>query len=545
MAWCVAKWLHVCYLGLTIGSLLFGVHFWVLNPKKPEVPTTGEEAQLLGAKESILVRFIVANVMHVTLHGLAMALVFLFLGLPRTVREEKMVHVASLRFLSLQLVFYLCIVRQVVAREVPMWLFWNGVNGSLLLQITLAKTRFDTVAAASVTVRPGPNGRLYAFIVWNAVFSVVHLADIAGLVPGPCRGLKSVVLLQCGLCVIRSGKQLLQARLHWQEARGRISWEQRSLGTVALCIAEGFVCFHCSVLQSSLLLLVQRSLSLVNLALVARACIIVQQLGRLVRRYRQERTYTMLVQSALAHVPAARIPEGRRVCPVCREDMHCAVRLDCGHHFHASCALAALERVPVCPVCRARVAYRRDAGAHAVAASGALERLLNTLHATRYVASVQMVDEVAEVLPAAPRLAVIKDLALTGSVDATIERLRGAITPDLSSTPSAPTAPAALPRAVQDQQIQQLDDSLESVLWGEPIGLFTECWRDCAAAAGTAPTSPVVGEDDTTFAAPPPRAPCPSTAFMQRKLEIIRQACQRFRLAQSSASQTQLSDPVL
>ena len=58
--------------------------------------------------------------------------------------------------------------------------------------------------------------------------------------PGPVRGLKSVVLLQGGFCLIRGTKQLLQARLHWREARGRISWEQRSLETVALCIVEGF-----------------------------------------------------------------------------------------------------------------------------------------------------------------------------------------------------------------------------------------------------------------------------------------------------------------
>lgn len=571
MAWCVAQWLHVCYLGASVVSLVFLLLLLLVSP---------EPGAAMG--DLRLGRFLVANAGHLTQHALAMGLVLVFLGLPRTAREARVVHVASMRFLSLQLMFWCCIVRQVAAREVPMWLFWNGINGALLLQVTMAKARFDTVAAVSVTVRPEQNRWLYAFIAWNALFSAVHVGDIVWLVPGPLRGLKCVVLLQGGFCVIRSTKQLLQARLHWREARGRISWEQRSLETVALCIVEGFVCLNCSVLQSSLLLLVQRSLSLIDLALVARACIIVQQLVHLVRRYKQERTYTMLVRAALALVPCAHIPDDRRVCPVCQEDMHTAVRLDCGHHFHCSCVLSSLERVQVCPVCRAPVVFRRAATAIAgagtatgagtctaaaaaastgtVTGDGWLERVLNTLNATRYVASAKMVDEVAEVLPAVSRLAVVKDIAVTGSVDATIERLRAHATVAAAAAAAAVPAAGTPLRAPQEQQIQQLDDSLESVLWGEPFGLFTDCWRDCACSCARGSSAPSAGSstpggpDDSTDSeaeAATPRRPCPSAAFVQRKLELFRQACQRFCLAaavppSSGAPAVPLSDdPVL
>ena len=554
MAWCVAQWLHVCYLGASAVSLVLLLMVLLVSPE-PEA----------AISELRLGRFMVANVAHLTQHALAMGLVLLFLGLPRTARETRVVHVASIRFLSLQLVFWCCIVRQVAARELPMWLFWNGINGSLLLQITMAKARFDTVAAQSVTVRPEQNRWLYAFIGWNALFSVVHVSDIVCLVPGPFRGLKSVVLLQGGFCLIRSTKQLLQTRLHWLEARGRINWEQRSLDTVALCIVEGFVCFNCSVLQSSLLLLVQRSLSLIDLALVARACIIVQQLVHLVRRYKQERTYTMLVRAALALAPCAHVPDDRRVCPVCQEDMHSAVRLDCGHHFHCSCVLSSLERVQVCPVCRAPVVFRcADA---ACAGRGWLERILNTFNATRYVASAKMVEEVAEVLPAVSRLAVVKDIAVTGSVDATIERLRehavphpadaSAVPHSAAATSAAASAAGAAPlRAPQEQQIQQLDDSLESVLWGEPFGLFSECWRDCSCSCARSSNSSNSfgstpgGPDDSEEQEETPRMPCPSKAFVQRKLELFRQACQLFCLSAtaavpSNASPAALSNPVL
>ena len=514
-------------------SLLFLLHRLLVSPE----PGAAVSELPLG-------RLMVANVAHLTQHALGMGLVVLFLGLPQTAKEVRLVHVAAVRFLSLQLMFYCCIVRQVAARELPMWLFWNGINGSLLLQVTLAKARFDTVAAQSVTVRPEQNRWLYAFVAWIAFFSVVHVSDIVCLVPGPLRGLKCVVLLQGSFCLVRSTKQLLLARLHWLEARGRISWEQRSLETVALCIVEGFVCLNCSVLQSSLLLLVQRSLSLIDLALVARACVLVQQLVHLVRRYKQERTYTMLVRAALALVPCPRVPDDRRVCPVCQEDMHTAVRLDCGHHFHCSCVLSSLERVQVCPVCRAPVVLRRaDGAAAARACDGWLERVLNTLNATRYIASAKMVDEVAEVLPAVSRLAVVKDIAVTGSVDATIERLREHSTtvgPHAAGAAGAVGAGATVAtplHAPQEQQIQQLDASLESVLWGEPFGLFSDCWRDCscscAARTGSSSSSSSTPGDTTDSEQEPEslRPPCPSAAFVQRKLELFRQACQRFCLS--------------
>lgn len=66
-------------------------------------------------------------------------------------------------------------------------------------------------------------------------------------------------------------------------------------------------------------------------------------------RYRQA-TYNM--QHLYPTVGPAQMADTDRICIICREEMHEAKRLPCGHNFHFRCLRSWLERQQACPTCR-------------------------------------------------------------------------------------------------------------------------------------------------------------------------------------------------
>ena len=111
--------------------------------------------------------------------------------------------------------------------------------------------------------------------------------------------------------------------------------------------------------------------------------------------------------------------------------------------------LPSLNSAELCPVCRTPVVFHGGYSSSGSSYESTLEVLLHILDIPLYTASMSMVDRVVQVLPDVPRLSIIKDISVTGSVDATIDRLRK------PSTPTSPANPSRHIRPLQQQQQQQ------------------------------------------------------------------------------------------
>ena len=530
----VVKWFHWGYIGFSIGSTLFMLR--VLRTPFAQSLAPGECPLAATLKRSALARAILINTAHVVQQLFTTLLCMLFLGLPRTEQEATFYHSVNIRFLAFQLSFCCCILRQTGTAELPMWAFWNGITGSILMLVAFVKERLRTLVALRCSARPKNNVRLLALIALNALMAAANLLGILVLLPGPAlAGMKLVVALQAAIAVVRTIKQVVVARLHVREVQGVICWEQRSLGSLRASIFEQLLCTTLSVLQSSLLLLQQQSVSAMGVLLTLKAALTLHKLLRLMHSYRQLSTCAMLVDAALRVVEPAAVPSERRSCPICREDMERAVRLDCGHYFHKSCLVCALDVVPVCPVCRSAIVYRTaDDGADEPGFESRyygnrtlVEWLLRRLRVPLYVATPRMVDQVLRVLPTAPRLAVIRELAATGSVDATVVRLRRQLALQNSS-------------AINDQLLQQQQQHNPT---RQPLNYHQQPPRTSAGREAGAPGYSFEGmlynrgntqsllnstsSNNSTGANPP-------SEFVQRKLQLFRQACERFHSSSSS-----------
>eukprot|EP00163_Fabomonas_tropica_P003781 TRINITY_DN13346_c0_g1_i2.p1 TRINITY_DN13346_c0_g1~~TRINITY_DN13346_c0_g1_i2.p1 ORF type:complete len:545 (+),score=21.08 TRINITY_DN13346_c0_g1_i2:548-2182(+) len=226
------------------------------------------------------------------------------------------------------------------------------------------------------------------------------------------------------------------------------------------------------------------------------------------RRYAQYQSYREVMRSLDEQYLDA-TPEDlsnlNDACAICREVMPSAKVLPCGHMFHRSCLRSWLENQQSCPTCRQPLSSQTsESGDQNNAQTGNARprrwefavRLARWLplpnfhfevirgqqhhhhhahhhantpgndpiaaqnlpveHGAAYYSTEELVRRVREVVPDIPPDVAAADLAITGSVEATINRIyEGQITwerPQPEPTPGTPTGSAAVPPAQDGSQ---------------------------------------------------------------------------------------------
>lgn len=266
--------------------------------------------------------------------------------------ERALVGDNVLNFLMFKLVFVGAVLHVDLA-EVLTWAAWFVPIGVLRVGALLTRQRIDDLCAADSALPRGAVARLLGANLL-VLYLTVGLAALGFYLFGSAgTSVLLLLLFDCALLLLSVLRTTAAFLVHKYDESIEGVWERRSAILYNLDLCTDVLGYVLTLAHVGHLQYVHGlAFSLIDLTLVVQARI---AWVKLAKRVAAHRNYVQLVRSireTYRSLSGEQLVGRDDCCAICREKMLTALELPCSHLFHQSCLMTWLEEHSSCPNCR-------------------------------------------------------------------------------------------------------------------------------------------------------------------------------------------------